>query len=229
MNDMKVSNAGELRIILCIEFDRRATPAEVLSLKSALRDSPNCIHSIEVTGGFDLIVEFAAPGISWYRNWFAGLADPFARIVNRYESNFVFGRAVKRMIDQDAVWVPESGGFKRIDNALIDKVEAEGDYVRIYSQGQSWMLHETMKSICQRLPSSDFIRIHRSTIVRFQFISRVVRNDGHWTAHLADGTRSPVARSHVFETLEVVRSHARSLAKGPIASTVAQNALPAQQ
>jgi hypothetical protein len=209
MNNVERSNIGELRVILCIEFDRRATPSEVSALKSTLCDSPNCIHSIEVTGSFDLIAEFAAPGMAWYKNWLAQLANPFARIVNRYEVNFVFGRAVRRVIDEDAVWVPENSGFKRLDTAFIDKVAAEGDYVRIYSQGQSWMLHETMKSVSQRLPPADFIRIHRSTIVRFQFIDRVVREDGHWTAHLLDGTKAPVSRSHVLETLEVVRSRVR--------------------
>src|SRR5206468_1509509 len=81
-----------------------------------------------------------------------------------------------RAIDEDAVWVPENGGFKRIDSALIDKVTAEGDYVRIHSNGDSWMLHETMKSVSRRLRSSHFIRIHPSSIVRFQFIDLVVRD-----------------------------------------------------
>jgi len=211
MKQAKGSNGNELRTILCIEFDRRATPSEVSALKHALCNSPNCISSIEVTGGFDLIAEFAATGIGWYKTWLAKLAETFARVVNRYEVSFVFGRALKRFIDEDAIWVPESGGFRRIDSKLIDKVAAEGDYVRIYSQDQSWMLHETMKSVFKRLPATDFIRIHRSTIVRFPFISRVVREDGHWMAHLLDGTKTPVARSHVLETLEVVRSRGRGL------------------
>ena len=228
MRHAEASNGGELRIILCIEFDRRATPAEVSEFKSTLCDSPNCIHSVEVTGGFDLIVEFAAPGIGWYKTWLSEMAEPLARIVNRYEANFVFRRAVRRVIDEDAIWVPENKGFKRIDNKLIDKVAAEGDYVRIHSQGQSWLLHETMKSVARRLPSADFIRIHRSTIVRFQFIKRVLREEGHWVAHLLDGTKAPVARSHVLETLEVVRSRSRNFAD-PTPPAAFANMLQAQQ
>ena len=228
---MKFEEGGsgdELRIVLCIEFDRRATSAEVAALKRALTESPNCIHSIEVTGGFDLIAEIAAPGIGWYRSWLAGLADSFARAVNRYEASFVFGRAVRRAIDEDAVWVPENGGFKRIDSALIDKITAEGDYVRIHSRGESWMLHETMKSVWARLPSAEFIRIHRSTIIRFQFINRVAREDGHWVAHLLDGSKEVVARSHVLETLDVVRSRARVAASSEKSAQIAQP-IPQQQ
>lgn len=207
---------GELKILLCVEFDRRATPAEVSTLKSILVDSPNCIHSTEVTGAFDLIAEFAAPGIGWYKSWLASLAEPFARIVNRYEANFVFGRTLRRAVDQDAIWVPESGGFKRIDNHLIDKITAEGDYIRIHSQGESWMLHETMKSVSRRLASADFLRIHRSTIVRYRFINRVTRESGHWVANLMDGSSEAVARSHVVETLDVVRSHSAIPGEGRI-------------
>jgi len=229
MMHAKGHSGGEFRIILCIQFDRRATPSEVAALRSTLCNSPNCIHSIDVTGGFDLIAEFAAPGIAWYKNWLTGLADPFARVIDRYETSFVFGRTIKRVVDQDAVWVPESGGFRRIDSQLVDKIAAEGDYIRIHSQGQSWMLHETMKSVARRLPAADFIRIHRSTIVRFPFIKRVVRENGHWVAHLMDGTESPVARSHVPQTLDVVRSRAKGSTQLKPAAKSSPNLIQARQ
>lgn len=213
MKSAERTNDNRLQVILCVEFDRRATPADVSSLKSTLVESPNCIHSVDVTGAFDLIAEFAAPGIGWYKEWLAGLAGPLARSVNRYEANFVFGRSIRRAIDEDAVWVRENGGFRRIDSALIDKVTAEGDYVRIHSHGESWLLHETMKSVCRRLATANFIRIHRSTIVRLQFIQRVARQHRHWVAHLADGTVEAVAGSHVLETLEVVRPRSSSVAE----------------
>jgi hypothetical protein len=223
------TNGNGLQIILCVEFDRRATPADVSSLKSAFVDSPNCIHSVDVTGAFDLIAEFAAPGIAWYKEWLATLADPLARTVNRYEANFVFGRSVRRTIDEDAVWVRENGGFKRIDSAVIDKVTAEGDYVRIHSHGESWLLHETMKSTARRLASADFIRIHRSTIVRLQFIDRVAREHRHWVAHLADGTIEPVASSHVVETLELVRSGRPTASESRELQAVSETAQPLQR
>jgi hypothetical protein len=226
MKSVERANGSMLQIVLCVEFDRRATPADVSSLRSALIESPNCTHSVDVTGAFDLIAEFAAPGIAWYKDWLAARADQLARTVNRYEASFVFGRSVRRTIDEDAVWVNEHGGFKRIDSGLIDKVTAEGDYVRIHSRGESWLLHETMKSVSRRLAMANCIRIHRSTIVRLQFIDRLAREHRHWVAHLADGSTEPIASSHVQETLEMVRSGPASASEVPALSSPSQTAQP---
>ena len=49
-----------LRIILCLEFDPHAEPAQVAELKAARLDSPNTVHSIESTGDFDFMTEIAA-------------------------------------------------------------------------------------------------------------------------------------------------------------------------
>src|SRR5205814_9844353 len=83
---------------------------------SSLRTLPSCpTRRSSDLGAFDLIAEFSAPGIGWYKQWLADLAGPLSRSVHRYEANFVFGRSVRRAIDEDAVWVRENGGFKRID------------------------------------------------------------------------------------------------------------------
>lgn len=206
MKSVEGASGTDLRIILCVQFDRRAAPSEIATLKSTLSGSPNCIHSSEVTGSFDFIAEFAAQSIPWYNKWLAPLADQFAGTVHRYEANFVLQRAFGRSLDEEAVWVPENGGYRRIDSGLIDKITAEGDYIRIHSRAESWLVHETMKSISRRVPSEQFIRIHRSMIVRFGFIKRVARKDRQLVVHLADGTSQAVARSHAAEMLNLIRS-----------------------
>lgn len=199
---------ADLRIILCVQFDRRAAPSEIAALKATLTGSPNCVHSSEVTGSFDFIAEFAADSIPWYNKWLAPLADQFAGTLHRYEANFVLQRSFGRALDEEAVWVPENGGYRRIDSALIDKITAEGDYIRIHSRAESWLVHETMKSISRRMHSEQFIRIHRSVIVRLDFIKRVARRDRQLVVHLADGTSQTVARSHAAEMLNLIRAGA---------------------
>ena len=44
-------------------------------------------------------------------------------------------------------------------------IEAKADYIRIQSKENNYMVLSTMKSIETKLPSNDFVRIHRSFIV----------------------------------------------------------------
>jgi len=193
----------DLRIIVCLEFDPHAQPARVAELKSALIDSPNALHSVEVTGDFDFMTEVAAPDLGWFNRWWKTLAAPVASVVHRCEKSFVCKRFIRRTREDQALWVRHGSELKRIDHQAIDKIIAEGDYARIYSQGQSWLLHATMHSLIDGLGSGHFVQLHRSAIVRAAFIDRLARDGRCWTAQLRDGTEERVAKSHVNDTLKM--------------------------
>lgn len=194
------SDCDELRIILCLEFDPHAEPDEIAALKSAIVDSSQTLHSVEVTGDFDFMTEVAAPDLGWFNSWWKGLARLVAAAVSRCEKSFVCRRFVRRPKDDHALWVRWEDEVKRLDHSLIDKIVAERDYARVYSQGRSWLLHATMHSLFQQLSSKRFIQLHRSIIVRNGFIDGLARENGHWIARLRDGTSERVAKSHVIET-----------------------------
>jgi hypothetical protein len=193
----------ELRIILCLEFDAHATPREVSALKAALIESPNTLHSAECTGAFDFLMEVAAPDMAGFNSWLKGFAEPLATLVNRSETSFICKRFIRRSKDELALWVPCEGGHKRIDSSLVDKVVAEGDYARVHSGQDSWLVHATMHGLLEKLSSRQFIQLHRSIIVRRGFIDRLVHEGRHWMAWLRDGTVERVAKSHAVETLEM--------------------------
>lgn len=197
------SDCDELRIILCLEFDPHAEPERVAALKSAVIDSPNTLHSVEVTGDFDFMTEIAASDLGWFNRWWKSLARLVVTVVQRCEKSFVCRRFVRRPTDEHALWVRHGEELKRLDHSLIDKIVADGDYARVYSGGQSWLLHATMHSLFERLSGRQFIHLHRSIIVRSGFIDRLVHEGGHWVARLRDGTSERVARSHVAETLKM--------------------------
>ena len=52
-------------------------------------------------------------------------------------------------------------------------IEALKDYVRINTLDNRYIVHSTMKSIKDKLPASDFARVHRSFIVRLDKISAI--------------------------------------------------------
>lgn len=81
----------------------------------------------------------------------------------------------------------------------VDKIryiEAMDDYVRFHTAEGKFLKQNTMKFYESQLPESDFIRIHRSYIIRVKEIARLepMEKDGH-VVLLHDGTQLSVSRS----------------------------------
>lgn len=75
-------------------------------------------------------------------------------------------------------------------------VAAEGDYVRLHTAQGEHLLRETMRGLEERLAGGRFIRIHRSTLVRADYVREVrSRGRGRHAAVLRDGTRRDISRS----------------------------------
>ncbi len=73
----------------------------------------------------------------------------------------------------DALFVRTDYRHQRIDLSQILYVEAMKDYVVIHLQNGTVTTHTTIKGIEDLLPESDFVRIHRSYIVRIDKIHSV--------------------------------------------------------
>ncbi|MDD2934035.1 MAG: LytTR family DNA-binding domain-containing protein [Methylotenera sp.] len=72
-------------------------------------------------------------------------------------------------------WVKSLGEFIRVTQDNIIRFQAERDYVRIHVLGTSYLYQETLTSLEQRLDSDEFIRIHRSNIVKRSAILKIKR------------------------------------------------------
>jgi hypothetical protein len=210
------SDCDELRIILCLEFAAHAAPEEVAAFKTAVINSTNTLHSVEVTGDFDFITEIAAPDLPWFHRWWQTLGALVASVVSRCDKSFVCKRFIRRPKDEHALWVRQADEMKRIEHSLIDKIVAEGDYARVFSQGQSWLLHATMHSLFEQLSAKQFVQLHRSIIVRHGFIDRLSRDGHHWSARLRDGTSYRIAKSHVSQALAMTHSPIEKVASSKL-------------
>jgi two-component system response regulator AlgR len=92
-------------------------------------------------------------------------------------------------------WASDLSGLVRIASRDIDRVSAERDYMRLHVGRRSWLIHHSMTALEEGLDPSLFVRLHRSAIVRKDFITGFSRNaSGRWIARLADGTEQPVGR-----------------------------------
>jgi two-component system LytT family response regulator len=78
----------------------------------------------------------------------------------------------------------------------IDYIEAQDDYVHVWSRGQRHVKQQPLGELEALLDTTRFIRVHRSYIVNLESLARVepYAKDSR-VALLKDGTRIPVSRA----------------------------------
>ena len=95
-------------------------------------------------------------------------------------------------------WVPHRSEMIRIAAQDIDRIEAERDYMRLHVGQRSFLLHQTITELERRLDPADFVRLHRSTIVRRERISRLSHDGmGVWHAVMEDEERIRIGRTYL--------------------------------
>lgn len=95
--------------------------------------------------------------------------------------------------EQAFVFVKDNGVLKRITIDDILFLEAMGDYVKVHTSQKFHVVHATLKSIEEKLPSSKFIRVHRSYIVainKIDYIQEGTISIGKTTIPVADTHKS---------------------------------------
>ena len=99
-------------------------------------------------------------------------------------------------------WVPNRGELVRVSAESIERVEAERDYMRLHVRegpaARSYLIHETIGTLEQRLDPAEFIRLHRSAIVRRDRIERLGHDgQGNWAAELAGAIQVKIGRTYL--------------------------------
>jgi two-component system LytT family response regulator len=74
-------------------------------------------------------------------------------------------------------------------------IEAQDDYIKIYSTKGNFLKQQTMKHMEENLPDDIFVRIHRSYILNINFLNQLEIYDRYgYTAITADSNKLPVSR-----------------------------------
>ncbi|HEX6134115.1 MAG TPA: LytTR family DNA-binding domain-containing protein [Longimicrobiales bacterium] len=90
--------------------------------------------------------------------------------------------------------------------ADIDWVEAASNYVRLHAGGREYLLRETMTALESKLDPADFVRIHRSTIVRVDRIRELEPLfQGDYVVILDDNTRLTSSRGYREKLQELLQ------------------------
>lgn len=93
--------------------------------------------------------------------------------------------------------IKDRGQIFRVDVDSIERIDAAGDYMCIYTADNSLILRETMKDLEKRLDPRVFQRVHRSTIVNLGQVRQVKpHTNGECFLVLESGAQVKVSRSY---------------------------------
>ena len=73
----------------------------------------------------------------------------------------------------DYIFVKSNSKLVKLNNSDIYYIEALKDYVVIHTDTIRYTIHSTMKDIASKLPKDEFLRVHRSYIVRLDKIATI--------------------------------------------------------
>jgi two-component system LytT family response regulator len=57
--------------------------------------------------------------------------------------------------------------------ASVERIEADGDYATLHAGSKTWLMRERLHTLATRLDPRQFLRIHRSSIVRLDMIAEL--------------------------------------------------------
>ena len=122
----------------------------------------------------------------------AGDADSRTRMAERIRS--MLDRKPAKYVGHFSVRVGSRIQLVRTDD--IEWIAAAGDYAELHGAGGCHLVRETMNSLEEKLDSTEFLRIHRSRIVRARCIRELRSIDNReYLVKLKDGSEHRSGRS----------------------------------
>jgi len=126
------------------------------------------------------------------------LKEVLAEVAPEAADNFVDGDdqpASNRF--EKLINIKDRGQIFRVDVDTIERIDAAGDYMCIYTGDNTLILRETMKDLEKRLDPRRFQRVHRSTIVNLDLVRQVKpHTNGECFLVLDSGAQVKVSRSY---------------------------------
>ena len=124
------------------------------------------------------------------------------RIINKKANNVkpLIENIIETKETLDKIVVKTGSTVSVLSLDEIIRIEAEDDYVMIYTNSRRFLKKETMNYYEKHLPPSDFIRIHRSSIVKINQIKKIEHYaKENYLVILTDGSKLKVSKSRLKE------------------------------
>lgn len=126
---------------------------------------------------------------------------PFPRFLIAVNKAFVKKDSEKQK--EDTVDDEKTFVFVKVDNKKIKKinfddiivVESKKDYIKIVTASGNYIVHQTLSGFTNKLPSSKFIRIHRSHTISLDKVSAIEGNRLE-----IEGKKYTIGRNYIEKT-----------------------------
>jgi two-component system response regulator AlgR len=98
-------------------------------------------------------------------------------------------------------WIAHLGSVLRVPAASVQRIDGERDYVRLTVDAHSYLIRMGgLSAIAARLDPELFMRVHRSTIVRIDWVDKLKHlGPGSWVVIDRSGRTTRVSRSYLSE------------------------------
>jgi two-component system LytT family response regulator len=105
--------------------------------------------------------------------------------------------AARRSVPVHRIAVRTRDRIVIVPTSEIVRIDAEGNYVRLWAGERSWLHKDTLSALTERLDSHEFLRVHRSHTVGLRAVRELLpRVHGEFRIRLADGTELTSGRMY---------------------------------
>jgi DNA-binding LytR/AlgR family response regulator len=85
----------------------------------------------------------------------------------------------EKEINEGYLFVKYNYQWQKIFFKDIEFIEALDDYIKVHTNAKPYIIHMSMKTVTEKLPSQKFLRVHRSYIVPVEKINSWNKNSLH--------------------------------------------------
>ncbi len=100
--------------------------------------------------------------------------DRFLKAINRAKEQLEF--LAMQEVNSNSLFVKVNYEMKKINLKDIELIEALDDYIKIYIKPMPVLTLMTLKSVLEKLPQQEFVRVHRSYIIPVSKIDKFNKN-----------------------------------------------------
>ncbi len=106
----------------------------------------------------------------------------------------------ERLLTSDSIYIRADRKMVKINLAEILYVESTGDYLKFHTSAKVWVTRDSLSEYEEKLPTTSFLRIHRSFIINLKHIQAYT----HEFIEI-ENQALPISRSYKNEVLEKLK------------------------